>query len=129
MTPATLQTNDAAAPSLYVRIGGDGAVDAAVEGLYQRILADPELSHYFTGLDVAHIKAHQRAFIASALGGPERYHGRPLDEAHRHLAITTSEYSKVVDHLVDTLVALDVDEDVITDVTAAVRSLQPQVVG
>ena len=128
MTPATLQDDDAAESSLYVRIGGEGAVAAAVDGFYERIVADDGLSSYFADVDLAHLKAHQRAFIASALGGPERYHGRRLDAAHRRLSVTTAAYSKVVDHLVDTLIALDVDPAVIAAVTDAVSSLQPQVV-
>ena len=42
--------------------------------------------------------------------------------------MTPSAYSRVVDHLVDTLVELEVDAAVIADVTEAVRSLQPQVI-
>jgi hemoglobin len=128
VTSATLPDHDAAESSLYFRIGGEAAVAAAVDGLYKRIAADRDLSSYFAGIDMAQLKAHQRAFIASAFGGPDRYHGRRLDAAHRELSVTPSAYSRVVDHLVDTLVELEVDAAVIADVTEAVRSLQPQVV-
>ena len=128
MTSTVVQDRDAAESSLYVRIGGDAAVAAAVDGLYDRVLADPELTSYFGGADIAHVKAHQRAFIASALGGPQRYQGRPLHEAHRHLRVSSTAYVKVVDHLVNTLTALGVDAAHIDEVTAAVRSLQGQVV-
>ena len=128
MTSAATYDHDAAESSLYFRIGGEAAVAAAVDGLYQRIVADEDLSSYFAGIDIAHLKAHQRTFIASALGGPEPYQGRRLDDAHRRLSVTAEAYSRVVSHLVDTLVALDVDAAAIADVTEAVSSLRPQVV-
>jgi hemoglobin len=128
MTDVIVQDQDAAESSLYRRIGGEPAIAAAVDGLYERILADDELASYFSGVDLARLKAHQRAFLASALGGPVQYRGRPLDDGHRHLAITATAYDKVIDHIVGTLESLDVDPAVIDEVTAAVRSLQPQVV-
>jgi hypothetical protein len=35
------------APSIYDAIGGRPSVKAAVDGLYLRLFADPELSRYF----------------------------------------------------------------------------------
>jgi hemoglobin len=123
-----IQEHDIVEPSLYVRIGGADAVAAAVDGLYERIVADRELQAYFVGVEMERLKAHQRAFIASALGGPERYQGRRLDDAHRRLHITPEAFAKVADHLVDTLVALDVDPPAVAAVVEAVGSLRPQVV-
>jgi hemoglobin len=114
--------------SLYERIGGAPAVAAAVDGLYARIVADPDLSSYFEGVDMERLQAHQRAFISGALGGPERYQGRRLDDAHRRLDITPEAFATVADHLVETLVALGVEPSVVAAVADAVGSLQPQVV-
>ncbi len=123
-----IQEHATVEPSLYVRIGGAAAVAAAVDGLYERIVADPDLRAYFDGVDIEGLKAHQRAFISSALGGPQRYHGRRVDDAHRRLDITSAAFAKVADHLVDTLVALDVEPPVVAAVADAVGSLRPQVV-
>jgi hemoglobin len=122
------RVHDGGEPSLYVRIGGAGAVAAAVDGLYERIVADPDLTPYFEGVDMDRLKAHQRAFIASALGGPDGYQGRRLDDAHRRLDITPAAFGRVADHLVDTLVALQVEPPVVAAVAEAVGSLRPQVV-
>jgi hemoglobin len=123
-----IQELTSAEPSLYLRIGGADAVAAAVDGLYDRIVADPGLISYFDGVDMERLKAHQRAFIASALGGPQRYQGRRLDDAHRRLDITPAAFAKVAGHLVDTLVALDVDPPVVAAIADAVGSLRLQVV-
>jgi hemoglobin len=123
-----MQEHTTVEPSLYDRIGGADAVAAAVDGLYERIVADRDLVAYFVGVDMERLKAHQRAFIASALGGPERYQGRRLDDAHRRLDITPEAFAKVADHLVATLVALEVDPPIVAAVADAVGSLRPQVV-
>jgi len=48
-------TDPASAPAragVYDAIGGSAAVAAAVDVLYARLLADPQLAHYFDGVDV-----------------------------------------------------------------------------
>jgi hemoglobin len=114
--------------SLYVRIGGAPAVAAAVDGLYDRMLHDPDLAPYFDGVGIEQLKAHQRAFVAAALGGPERYGGRSLGHAHRGLHIDDATFGKVVGHLTDTLNELGVAADTTEDVITALAPLQPQIV-
>lgn len=47
------------AKSIYQRLGGRPAVLAAVELLYQKMLADPELAHFFVGVNMEKLMAHQ----------------------------------------------------------------------
>jgi hemoglobin len=114
--------------SLYACIGGAPAVAAAVEGLYDRILVDPELAPYFAGVGVEQLKTHQRAFIAAALGGPERHVGRSMVDAHRHLQITDTAFARVVDHLAATLSELGLSDATITAIAAALAPLKPDIV-
>jgi hemoglobin len=113
---------------VFVRIGGAAAVAAAVDGLYSRILADATLAPYFDEVGIEQLKAHQRAFITAALGGPAAYHGRPIADAHRGLDITSEAFGRVVEHLVDTLVALGVDAPSIAQIGDALAPLQDAVV-
>ena len=62
--------------STYDDICGAPAVRAAVDDFYTRVLADARLAPFFTGTDRERLKAHQRAFIAAALGGPQIFAGR-----------------------------------------------------
>jgi hemoglobin len=128
MSPLLLSDDEVSNVSLYVRVGGQPAVQAAVDGLYDRILADPDLAPYFAASDVRRLKTHQRAFITMALGGPTHYAGRPLQDAHHRLDISEYAFAKVVGHLADTLVALDVDPAVIAAIAEALRPLEAQIV-
>jgi len=114
--------------SIYDSIGGAAAVSAAVDDLYRRILGDPELVGYFTGVDVERVKAHQRIFIAAALDGPGTYRGRPMREAHAGLHIRDSDFGRVVDHLAATLTALGVADPTITRIADLLGPLRHQIV-
>ena len=49
-------------PRLFERIGGTVAVDAAVETLYQKILADESLFPLFASLQMDHLRRCRRSF-------------------------------------------------------------------
>ncbi|MDB4989466.1 MAG: group 1 hemoglobin, partial [Myxococcaceae bacterium] len=71
--------------TLYERIGGEDAVFAAASLLYDKLLADPQVGSFFSGLDMDAQVRKQSAFLAWAFGAPDRYEFRPLGEAHRQL--------------------------------------------
>ncbi|WP_037570673.1 group I truncated hemoglobin [Phaeacidiphilus oryzae] len=110
--------------SIYEEIGGAPALSAAVEEFYRRVLGDPELTGYFEGVETARLKGHQRAFLTAALGGPELYAGRPLDEAHRPLEIPPAHFDRVVVHLADTLDALSVPPATIDQIAGRLAPLR-----
>src|SRR5262249_6482902 len=74
----------------------------AVDVFYRRLLADPEFAPFFPG----GVGARHRAFLVTALGealgGPERYRGPFLADAHRHLGITDAQFDRTAGHLSDT---------------------------
>jgi hemoglobin len=114
--------------SIYDSIGGSGAVRAAVDDFYQRVLADPRLAPFFTGTDLNRLKAHQRAFIAAAIGGPEIYGGRDMASAHAGLGIADTAFDAVVGHLASTLTGLGVPEETIGQIAGALAPLRSQIV-
>jgi len=113
--------------SLYESIGGADAVAAAVENFYERVLQDPTLAGYFTGVDIPRLKAHQRSFIAAAIGGPELYRGRPMKESHAHLQIQPAHFDQVVAHLVATLEELGVPGGDIATIGSALAPLKADI--
>ncbi len=114
--------------SIYDEIGGAGAVAAAVEEFYGRLLADPQTAPFFADVDLGKLKAHQRAFIAAAIGGPEIYAGRDMAAAHAGLDISNDDFDAVVGHLVDTLTSLGVPGETIASIGAALAPLRSDIV-
>ena len=115
--------------SIYAAIGGAPAVSDAVDDLYRRVLTDPELAGYFTGVDVDRVKAHQRMFLAAAVGGPAVYRGRSMREAHAGLHIQDGDFDRVVAHLASTLTSLGISGPIINMIADVLAPLRQQIVG
>lgn len=109
-------------------IGGTPAVKEAVSRFYDRLLADPDLAGYFSGVDLPTLKRHQVEMISMVLGGPSNYTGRDLGTAHADLHIDATAFGKVGDHLVAVLRELGVPEHVVESVVATLTSVAPQIV-
>lgn len=115
--------------SIFEQIGGAAAVTAAVDDFYERVLGDPTLEKYFAESDMTKLKAHQRSFMAAALGGPQEYRGKTMAEAHAGMGITSEEFGAVVQHLVNTLQALGVPDETIGAIGSALAPLEEEIVG
>lgn len=89
--------------SIVEGLGGPAVVAVAVEDLYRRLLADPEVAPYFVGVDVRQIRGHMTDFLVAALDGPDEFAGRDLSDAHAHLAVTDEAFNLTASHLLDTL--------------------------
>ena len=114
--------------SIYEQIGGRDSVTAAVDIFYARVLDDDLLGPYFGSTDMRKQKAHMRAFLAVALGGPSLYRGRDLGAAHAGLGITNDAFDRVVTHLVATLDSLGVPCAIVEAIVVKLAPLRPVVV-
>lgn len=115
-------------PPLLQSLGGASGIRAAVELLYQRLVADPDVAHFFTDIDMPRLKRHQVLLLCQLLGGRALYAGRELAEAHAGLGITTAQYRTVMAHLADVLTELGADAPAVQLVTSALDALEPDVI-
>ncbi len=104
--------------TLFDRLGGRVAVDAAVEIFYGRVLADPTINHFFKGVPMQRQIMKQKAFLTFVFGGAPNYSGKSMREAHKHLNLTEEHFTAVASHLHTTLVALSVPDNLIDEVMA-----------
>ena len=119
-------------PTLFERLGGEAAIEAAVVDFYGRIMTDAVLSPFFTHLDMATQIKKQIAFMTMAFGGPTTYSGRDLRTAHAGLVskgLTDAHFDAVAGHLQDTLRDLGVDETTTHEVLAIVGGARSDVLG
>ena len=105
--------------SLYQRIGGAAAVEAAVDLFYRKVLTDPDVSAFFDSTDMDGQRAKQKSFLTMVFGGPHEYSGKDMRTAHAKLVddgLNDSHFDKVAGHLQATLEELGVDAGAITEV-------------
>jgi hemoglobin len=120
---------EAPAPTIYERLGGLVSIDVAVDQLYDRLVGDPELAPFFDRVDLRRLRAHQKAFLATALGWPSPYAGACLADAHRHIAIDDRHVDLVAGHLAAVLAGLGVSPALVDEVVSAVDGLRDEVLG
>ncbi len=118
--------------TLYERIGGAAAVDAAVDVFYSKVLTDYRINRFFDGVDMERQAVKQKAFFTLAFGGPNNYTGADLRSAHAGLVkmgLGNDHFDAVMEHLTATLKELNVPEALITEVTALAESTRTDVLG
>lgn len=126
MTP-TAHTDER---SLYDQLGGQPAVDAAVDLFYRKVLTDDRISAFFEHTDMDSQIAKQKAFLTLAFGGPNVYTGKDLRRAHRAMVdqgLTDVHVDAVLEHLGASLRELGVAEPLVARVTALAESTRNDV--
>lgn len=114
--------------SLFDEIGDAATLRTAVNLFYQRVLADPRLAPWFAKVDMTRLRAHQLAFLAAALGGPNLFNGRDIAQAHAGLKITDEAFDELLGHLATTLRDLGTDPAVVARVVRRLEALRTAVV-
>lgn len=118
--------------TLYKQLGGEAAVDAAVDSFYRKVLADARVSRFFDGVDMDRQAAKQKAFLTMAFGGPHNYSGADMRRGHAHLiarGLNDSHFDAVVELLGQTLAELNVAPALIAQVAAIAESTRNDVLG
>ncbi|MBV1909632.1 MAG: group 1 truncated hemoglobin [Kangiellaceae bacterium] len=118
--------------SLYARIGGEGAVNAAVDIFYRKVLSDDLISDFFDDVDMDGQIAKQKSFLTMAFGGPNEYTGEDMRKAHAPLVekgLNESHFNAVAGHLAATLNELNVPSGLIDEVMAIAGSTHDDVLG
>jgi hemoglobin len=114
--------------SLYEKLGGEPAVDAAVDIFYRKVLGDDRISHHFDDVDMNRQREKQKAFLTFAFGGPNRYPGTPnIRGAHARLKLSEADFDAVMEHLGATLVELQVPPALIQEAATIALSVKNDV--
>jgi hemoglobin len=118
--------------SLYERIGGEPAVNAAVDIFYRKVLNDHRINRFFDNVDMEKQAAKQKAFLTMAFGGPHNYTGEDMRKGHEHLVkmgLNDSHFDAVVENLGATLEELSVPQELINEVVEICETTRNDVLG
>jgi hemoglobin len=118
--------------SLYEQLGGQAAVDAAVDVFYRRVLSDDLVSPFFEGVDMDKQIGKQKGFLTMAFGGPHNYTGQDMRRGHAHLVargLNDAHFDAIAGHLQGALQELGVKQELIDQVLAIAGSTRNDVLG
>ncbi len=118
--------------TLYEKLGGEAAVNAAVDIFYRKVLSDHRINRFFDNSDMEKQAAKQKAFLTMAFGGPNNYSGTDMRTAHAHLVkmgLNSSHFDAVMEHLGATLIELNVPQELIAQAAAIAESTRNDILG
>ncbi len=125
--PSTL--TEGLRPSLYDRLGGKPAITAVIEDFVGNVAADTRINRRFANADVPRLKRMLVDQVCEATGGPCRYTGASMVDAHRGMNITEAEFNALVDDLVKSFDKFKVPAQEKTELLTALGSMKAQIVG
>lgn len=91
--------------TLYERVGGETALRAIIDDFVERVYADMMIGFFFARVNKARLKELEYQLAAAFLGGPVKYRGRPLDQAHGPHPIMGGQFARRKQLLKETLEA------------------------
>ena len=114
--------------SLYERLGGIDAITAVVGDFRDRVARDERINGKFARTDLGRLTKMLIDQICEATGGPYKYTGRSMKEAHAGMKVTTGEFGALVDDLVATLNHFKVGKGEQDELLGVLGPLMPDIV-
>ena len=89
------------AHTLYDKVGGSKVLERIVCEFYQNILADDNLNVFYIEnvSEISDLHHLMQDFLSMVLGGPSKYQGRDMKQAHKHMPIEKKHFEGVIMHI------------------------------
>jgi|GEM_PF-461264 len=119
--------------TLYTRLGSTEGISALVNDIVAAHMENPTVKARFLPYlgdpaRLAVLKQHLCRFLESGSGGPAKYEGRSMPDAHRGMNINAAEYVAAIDDILAVLRKHNIDEQTQKDVLAIAYSLKGDIV-
>ena len=89
--------------TLYERLGGMESITAVVEDFRDRVARDDRINQKFARTDLDRLRKMLIDQVCEATGGPCKYTGRSMKDAHAGMSVTSGEFDALVQDLVATM--------------------------
>jgi len=116
------------ADSLYERLGGIDSITAVVHDFRDRVAGDSRINQKFARTDLARLTKMLIDQVCEATGGPCKYTGRSMKEAHAGMNVTAGEFNALVEDLVATLNHFKVGKSEQDELLGVLGPLMPEIV-
>ena len=123
-----MQSGAMANKSLYDRLGGKPAIQAVVDDFVGNVAGDARINKRFASANIPRLKSMLVDQICEASGGPCKYTGASMADAHRGMNINDAEFSALVEDLVKSLDKFKVPAQEKTELLTALGGMKPQIV-
>ena len=115
--------------ALYRALGGQDGIAKVVDAALAEIHGDLRINLFFEKTDMADLRRLLIEQICEATGGPCKYSGRSMEEAHSGLNLTDADFDAFVQDLVRAMDSQKVPKDLQKQLLDLLGPMKPQVVG
>jgi hemoglobin len=119
--------------SLYNRLGGKKAITAVVDEFVKNCATDDRINSFFkdTAADPKRLAAFKQKLvdqICEASGGPCKYKGKNMKDAHRNMGVKDEHFNALVEDLVKALDKFKVGEKEKNELLGALGPMKADIV-
>ena len=125
---ASMESSSMASKPLYDRLGGKPAIQAVVDDFVGNVAGDARINKRFANANIPRLKTMLVDQICEASGGPCKYTGASMADAHRGMNINDAEFNALVEDLVKSLDKFKVPSQEKTELLTALGGMKPQIV-
>lgn len=113
---------------LYERLGGKPAIQAVVDDFIGNVAADNRINGFFANTNIQRLNTMLVNQICEATGGPCKYTGRSMKDAHAGMGVQDSHFNALVEDLVKSLSKFDVPEKEKNELLTALAAMKGDIV-
>ena len=100
---SALGISSATAQDYYSDFGGKAGITALINTFVGNVANDPHINYYFAHTNIPALKFALVNQVCMATGGPCKYTGPSMTDAHRGLQITTAAFNYLSQDMIDAM--------------------------
>ena len=113
---------------LYRALGEEPGIVRIVEGMLMGSARDPRIARHFLDIDIERLREKLIEQLCFESGGPCVYTGDSMEESHKGMRLTPSDFNALVEHLQDAMEAEGVPTPAQNRLLARLAPMRGQVI-
>ena len=113
---------------LYRALGEEPGIVRIVEGMLLGSARDPRIARHFLDIDIERLREKLIEQLCFESGGPCVYTGDSMEESHKGMRLTPSDFNALVEHLQDAMEAEGVSTPAQNRLLARLAPMRGQVI-
>jgi hemoglobin len=125
---STTLAEPAATNTLYEQLGGKPAIEKVIKDFVGYVAKDNRINFFFAKTNIPHLEKMLVEQVCEGTGGPCKYTGLSMKQAHKGMNINTAQFNALVEDLQKAMDANSVPIGLQNQLLAILAPMEPDVV-
>ena len=126
--PALAHAQMTSSQTLYEQLGGKPAITKVVHDMIVNVAADSRINHFFAKTNIPHLQMELVNQVCEGTGGPCKYTGLNMRQAHKGMNLSTADFNALVEDLQKSMDSNHVPLGLQNQLLAILAPMEPHVV-